>query len=187
MNFQTFTYTLNPGEARKITRRGRHIRGMASDETYAIRLDDGAPTKFQTGIAFDSPQVFTAVEIINTAAQTQTIEVLVSDGPVDDNRLVGQVDISGGIRAAGNRSATYGAVTVGTSAQLVAAANNNRGTVLVQNLGAAPVYLGTDASVTTGTGLELAAGGVATLTVQTAVYAIAGSAGQDVRFLEESL
>ncbi|MCA1809396.1 MAG: hypothetical protein LC725_08110 [Lentisphaerae bacterium] len=58
--------------------KGRFIRGMASDSDYKIRIDDAAPTKFQTGIAFSAPTWFNRLEIINPAAIAQEIEVIVA-------------------------------------------------------------------------------------------------------------
>lgn len=187
MRLTTYRYTIAANESVKIHGKARFFRGMASDADYLVRIDDQAPTKFQTGIAFTSPQEFESLEVINNQAATQTIELLVADGPVDDNRLVGQVDISGGIRLAGNRSADYGAANVSTSAVQIAAANSARGQILLQNLGTDAVYVGPDGAVTAATGIEVSAGGSVNLTLQTAVYAVAGMGPQDVRYIEESL
>lgn len=187
MRLSTYRYTIAAGDSVTINQRARFFRGMASDSDYLVRMDDSAPTKFQTGIAFTSPERFNTLEVINNQAATQTIEILIADGPVDDNRLVGQVDISGGIRLAGNRSADYGAVTVGTAAVQIAPANTARGQILLQNLGSASVFVAPDNAVTAANGIEVSAGGSVNLTLQTAVFAIASAAGQDVRFIEESL
>lgn len=77
------------------------------------------------------------------------------------------------------------AVTVGTSAVVVAAASSSRQSVVIQNKGSVPIYLGGSA-VTTATGIEVAAGAAFTIDKTTAaVYAISGSAGQDVRVMIE--
>lgn len=187
MKLTTYRHAIPAGQSVSISARGRFIRGMASDSDYQVRIDDAAPTKFQTGVAFAAPDWFNRLEIINTAAVAQTIEIIIADGPVSDNRLVGQVDISGGIRLAGNRSADYGAKTVSTSALLIDEENVGRGTLLLQNLGGGSVFVGPDASVTAATGIEVAPGGSLSLTLQTDVYAIAASGTQDVRYIAESL
>lgn len=183
----TFRFELAAGARRSIAVVGNTIRGMAGDAPYTIRLDDAPPTKLQTGVAYTLPGGFTNVEVHNTHAATQTIELVVAQGDVQDSRLVGNVDISGGIRLVSGVSASYGAVTVDTTAVLVAAANAQRSTLLIQNQGSANIAVGPDASVTTATGIVVAPGGSMSVTVGTAIYAISGSAGQDVRFLEESI
>lgn len=175
------------GQSVKINARGRFIRGMASDAPYMVRFDGGPLVQFQTGIAFESPEFWAEVELFNSHTAAQPVEVAISDGFVDDNRLVGQVDISGGIRIAANRSASYGAVTVGTAAVQIRAANENRGSLLVQNNGAAAVFVGADNAVTTGNGIQVGPGGSVSLTIAGAVWARSGAAGNSVRWLEESL
>lgn len=83
------------------------------------------------------------------------------------------------------RGVNHGAVTVGTSAVVIAAADD-RESILIQNLGAADIYVG-GSSVTTANGVKVtASGGTLTLYTCAAVYAISGSAGNDVRYLEET-
>lgn len=184
----TYSKEFSPGERRSIPVRGNYIRGMSGTLPYNVRLDDAAPAKFQTGVAYDTQgQVFESVEIHNTSGTTQVIEIAVALGRIEDNRLVGNVDISGGIRLAGSTGASYGAASVGTSAVEIVPASTGRVSVLIQNTGAAAVYVGTDASVTAANGIIIGAGGSAELTVQTAVYAVASAGTLDVRYLEESL
>lgn len=78
------------------------------------------------------------------------------------------------------------AVTVGTDEVLLAAANTDRRSITIQNLGAADIYIG-PTGVTTATGIKIAAsGGIGTLSGTTAaLYGISGAAGNDVRVLSE--
>lgn len=79
----------------------------------------------------------------------------------------------------------HGAVTVGTAAVLIRAANSNRQSLIVQNLGTVDIFVG-GVGVTTGNGLRVQAGQASTLDKSTAaVYGISGTAGQDVRYFEE--
>lgn len=88
--------------------------------------------------------------------------------------------------ASGGTTLDAAAVSVGTTATLVAASDATRQSVTLQNLGTADVYFG-PAAVTTATGVKLASNGSLTLDKQTAaIYAISGSAAQDVRVLTES-
>ncbi len=89
--------------------------------------------------------------------------------------------------ASGGTTLDAAAVTVGTSAVVLAASDATRQSVTIQNKGAASIFVG-PSGVTTSTGIELvAAVGTITLDKQTAaIYAISGSAGNDVRVLTES-
>lgn len=80
-------------------------------------------------------------------------------------------------------------VTVGTTAQLILAAAAGRLSLLIQNLGAADIYIGNSNAVTTGNGVKVpASGGVFAVnqmdgTAPLAWYGISGSAGNDVRYI----
>lgn len=78
------------------------------------------------------------------------------------------------------------AVTVGTSAtQLPGTALDKRRTLLIYNNGSAIIYIG-PSGVTTSSGFPMAVGSALALSVAegVAVYAISGSASQNVRVLE---
>lgn len=88
--------------------------------------------------------------------------------------------------ASGGATLTAAAVSVGVAATLVAAASTTRMAVTIQNLGTVDVFVG-PSGVTVASGVKIASGGAITLDKQTAaVYAISGSAAQDVRVLTES-
>jgi hypothetical protein len=84
-------------------------------------------------------------------------------------------------------SIAQAAVSVGTTATLLSAANASRKSVVLQNLGSSPVYLG-GASVTTANGVEIAGGGGAIVVDKTtaALYGIVSAGTSDVRVLTES-
>lgn len=84
-------------------------------------------------------------------------------------------------------SKTVGAVSVSDSATEVVAANADRKLVIIQNLGAATVYLGEDSSVTTTSGIELVTGAVLTDEHSAdAWYGITESGSADLRVVEVS-
>lgn len=177
-----------PGERLSIAVVGDHIRGVAGSYPYEIELGASSPSKFETGIAYGTRgDLFESVVITNTADVAQYIEVAVAVGEIKDNRLVGQVDISGGIRSAANRAAEYGAITVGTTPKLIKVSNSNRGKLLLQNLGSNALYIGTDNTVTTSTGLKIGPGGSGELTFVSDVYGVADVGTVDTRYIEESL
>jgi len=83
------------------------------------------------------------------------------------------------------QTGSYGQITVSTSATEVVAANTERQSVLIQNSGSDPVYVGFDNAVTASDGIEVAAGGTyADETYTGDVYAVAGAGTNDVRFQE---
>lgn len=76
----------------------------------------------------------------------------------------------------------YGALTVGTSSQLVPSSNKSR---TIYNAGSVPVYRGDTSAVTTATGTPIMPGGNWKV-ADVSVWLIAGSAGQDVRWITEN-
>lgn len=185
-SFHTFEYTLAPEERVKVGRQFRHIRGLAGTAPYMVRFPDGAPTNFQTGLAYSSPVTLDYVEIINTSESTNTVEIALADGPIHDNRLVGQIDISGGIRVAGNRSAYYGNHAYTNAAKLVRPENQNRASILLQNLGGVGVYI-SPGSTPIASGILLKADKSITLTCTTAIYSHGEGPNGSLRWLEEML
>lgn len=79
---------------------------------------------------------------------------------------------------------SYGAVSIGTTATSIIAANTNRKGYVVQNLGPDKLYIGFDANVTSDNGIEVPVGGVFAGNDYTGdLYGI--SAGtSDVRYME---
>lgn len=92
---RVYRYGFQPGETRSINAVGRFIRGLAAKARYQIQFDDGPATEFETGIAYEAVEPFQQVRITNTADIEQIIEVAIADGFVDDNRLVGRLDVEG--------------------------------------------------------------------------------------------
>jgi hypothetical protein len=86
------------------------------------------------------------------------------------------------------QTGSYGQQDVSTTAVEVVAASAGRQSILVQNTGPEPVYVGFDSSVTSANGVEIAAGGTyADETYAGALYAITASGGSDIRFQEVTL
>lgn len=86
----------------------------------------------------------------------------------------------------GEPTIAHGAVSIGTTAggTLVKAANANRASLRVQNLGAVTIYVG-NTGVTSATGWAIAAGATDEFKTVAAIYAIAASSTADVRYIEE--
>lgn len=83
-------------------------------------------------------------------------------------------------------TATYGTVSIGTSAAVIKAAHGSRTSLVVQNAHATnTLYVGSDSSVTTSNGVVVAAGASVTFDDYTGdVYGIASGASTDVRYFQ---
>lgn len=84
---------------------------------------------------------------------------------------------------------SYNTVTVqSSSSTLILAANTNRVGITLYNNGSVTVYIGTDSSVATTTGIVMAAGAAYNFNGWKAyrgpIYGIAASATADMRYLE---
>jgi len=87
---------------------------------------------------------------------------------------------------------TYNAVSVGSTATLIMAANNERKGCVIFNNGTNTIYLGMDSAVTSSTGLPILANATfSNSNLQAlwrgAIYAITASSTSDVRFWEWGL
>lgn len=149
-----------------------HVRCTSGNGSFEIRCYDDADlvfysSTFQSGLSvgpiFDTREPgqrypdgfrrFNRVEIVN-GSTAQTIELYMGDGEVTDNRLVGTVNITGGIL-----SRPIGADTLDTSGvTTLAASGSGTGTaiktattqgveILIQNLGTVPALITHAASI----------------------------------------
>lgn len=177
--------TLQAGVARHVPLPGRYFRILNGAGIFEVEFSNGVRTDFVAGLGVVLPDFD---DLIIVSATNQVVMMAVSNLPIDDNRLSGDVALSGALdtMAVGAASNEYGAVTVGTVATLVRAANAARRALLVQNNGTADIYVGSSAAVTVATGIRVSAGGGTYITEAVGtVYAISGAAGQNVRFSED--
>jgi len=77
----------------------------------------------------------------------------------------------------------YAAVTVGTSATVIKAANADRKVILINNNSTQNMWIG-DSGVTIADGQKLKVGESIKLYTQSAIYGIAASSADDSRYLE---
>ncbi|WP_412470546.1 MULTISPECIES: hypothetical protein [unclassified Halobacteriovorax] len=136
-------YTLQAGDSVVIpVSGGNFIRGLGAPSRYHIQIDDDAATPFETGIAYQHKKPFENVRLINTAEEEQEIEVAISDGWIDDNRLVGRMDLNGaiGILATAANGVTVHPVQSISAATEVLPLNLVRRSAVIQCN--APVYIG---------------------------------------------
>lgn len=83
---------------------------------------------------------------------------------------------------------SYGAASVGTSASQIVASRSSRNGLVVQNIHASnDLYIGSDSSVTTSTGVKVPAGASIEFPEYVgAVYGIASGSSTTVRYFEVS-
>jgi hypothetical protein len=186
IRMKTFSYFLAAGSAVTAPRGGQYVRGMSGDYPYQLRFDDGEISDFETGIGGRTRSPFVKVEIINSSAFDQTIRLLIADDTVDDNRLVGNVDISGGIKIAGATSTILTSAVPFSNAVLVSAASSTRANCFMQNVGQNTVYLGPTAAVTGVDGIKLIPSASFSWDAQGDIYVYCISLGL-LRTLENSL
>lgn len=191
-----YTRVMAANVAQDIDAQGKFVRGLSGTAVYDIEAVDvqgnslGKLNDFQTALAVSFPGNFT--KLIITSATVQTIQILVHDDIVYDNRLTGIVNITGGISSA---VVSPGVVTLAGSATfnvtnaatLILAAGTKRGKIILQNTSANPIAIGFSNAVTFAAGIILEpvpagsnAGGSIELDTNTAIYAIAGVAGPSV-------
>lgn len=177
-----YRYAFAAGETRSISAAGDFIRGMAGSERYAIQVDDGPLLGFETGLSFEPTSPFQDVRITNTASVEQTIEVAIGAGKLQDNRLVGQMDLNGaiGILTTAARSHTTHPVQTlaDTTATEVLPANTDRRQ--------ATVWISEDCYIDNATDGVLIPAGRFIWEAQTAITLAASAAPCEVRILEES-
>lgn len=159
----------------------------AASDSVASHLFDGAGTALTSTLVSGKQALDVRLaEGVNVEVDLSHVDdsVRLGDGTTltnvtTDNRLE--------VFSSPNSSAQNSAATVGTSAsELAASPLTNRKRIIIQNLGNKAIYVGGSAAVTTANGvciprrssLELPWG------QDVDVFAISGSAGQDVRILE---
>ncbi|MEW8346760.1 MAG: hypothetical protein AB2687_00485 [Candidatus Thiodiazotropha taylori] len=160
---------------------------LAGSAEFWVKPDGRGRIKTELGLGQKIKRGFDKLWLQN-GSTAQTISIKIGDDEIIDNRMVGTVDISGGIKFASNPTVSHGAVSVTTTATLIQAENLTRASCMVQNLGGSAIYIGNSNGVTDANGIEIAAGGHLKVTFTDPIYAIAKTGGPyDVRYLEESV
>lgn len=183
---KTITIICPAGVTHTFAVTGRYMRILQGAAPVKVQVDNGSQFDLELGVGAEFPDPFTTVQLTSDTAQT--IKLAVSDLRVDDNRLVGVVDIQGGLDTKEVEASTNAAsaVTVGTSAVQISAANASRKSIIVQAIGG-DIFIGGANTVTTATGLKVAQGGSFESRTQGAIWARAATAGLDVRVWQELL
>ena len=126
--------------------------------------------------------------IVTNGATLQTIVLAMGDGgDVTDNRLIGSVNITGGLLSKSlgeDTSDGYNTVTVANgSATLIKAATSQGGRVIIQNRGAVEMAIGWDNTLTYAKGLVLLPTTSVEVSAGISVYGIGNGATVDCRYM----
>jgi len=187
-----YSLVMAAGVSQEVRAQGKFVRGISGTAVYDIEAVDvqgnslGKLVDFQTALAVSFPGNF--VRLIITSATVQTIQVLVHDDIVYDNRLTGIVNITGGIDSKSllpTVATAPATVSIGTAAAAIIAANAKRGTLVIQNMHASnDLYIGLTAAVTTANGIWIGPKGSMEVNSATGVWGIASAASTDVRVMQ---
>tara|TARA_B100001094_G_C18044685_1_gene726774 strand:- start:203 stop:787 length:585 start_codon:yes stop_codon:yes gene_type:complete len=189
-SFKEFSYLFSAGEKILINAVGSVIRCTQGTDTFDIKpmadFSSFQKIPFENGLSVTYEYEFTGVEVTNTSANSQTIRLYLGDGVIDDARLTGQIDITGGINTkqdSGSTLAMTQANVTGSAASLISTGTGTRAVAVAPQDG--DIYIGDSNSVTTANGFKVAMGGAITLTSNDEVFAIAGGT-VDCRLMTET-
>jgi hypothetical protein len=183
MSFDTNTFDVEANEEFPLPAPVNYVRLISASDSIFLRAGNHF-MELELGLGFAFNQSYDRVYI--KSETEQTIKITYGKGRVDDNRLVGNVDISGGIKLSSYPTSSYGTVTVDSTATLIRNSNNLRGRLTLQNHGG-DIWIGNDNSVTDSNGIKINANSTAVIESNDAIYGIALTDGQDIRYWEDEL
>lgn len=181
------------GQGERVGVKGRDIRVTATSSAGAlatVALEGEFNTTYYDMVEqahLYEKQGFEAIYVKNDAQPGEWIELTISDGPDDfiyekpTNNNINE--ILEPVMGTGGKAGENVSVSVDNIAPVVLVAANAAGTGwIIQNLGAAAIYVGVDNTVTVANGIRIDAnGGHLSWDYRGDIYAISGSAGNDVR------
>lgn len=185
-DYKSFTLLIGAGEEEEIAHGGKYIAGLSGTKGYRLRLDGADWFDFETGLGI-ATQEFYSLRVKNPNASPIVVKLGIAYQSITDNRLVGNIDISGGIRLAGNPVDDF-TIALPAGATKILDANESRASVLLQNIEAAKtLYVWGDNTVSSANGFVILAGGTFTYSGQGELWARSSSGSCRTAVLEESL
>lgn len=179
--------TLSDGEVFPINRGGSFIHVLEASAEFTIRIDDTHELVGKVNQSYKLPpgSEFDKVEVVNDSGGSLTFRVLVGSGDIKVQNVT--VDtISGTVTVAQTQADTYAgsAVSVGTTATSLAAANTDRKALHVRNNGSATIFVG-PTGVTTANGYPVEPGEDFVTACTAQLFGIVASGTENARVLEE--
>lgn len=161
-----FTRTIAAGAREVFSATGTFIRIMSGAETMLATIEP-APglsgdagqnpvqeLELELGIGFVSPFPFSSVTLYNPTASPVNVRLSVVYGTILDNRVVGQVLITGGIQDKGANGITYKGTTLSAGVDAEIAVSNSNGREVIIRTALADLFVGEE-GVTAATGIPI--------------------------------
>ncbi len=183
--WRTYVVTMASGGEEIIHQVGEffYVVSVSPAVDFELGMDDDALDYAKVGVEGRLPagETFAKLRLRNPGGSAISVRVAAGFGTYSDS----EAQISGAVPLALSDSLTTAAVTVGTTAVLIAAADIARKSVMLKNAGASPIYVGGPA-VTVGDGMPVGAGEGMVITWTTAaIWAVTESGTCEVRGLVE--
>ena len=179
---ETTPFTIPAGGQLSIAATGEFVRCISADANFEISFNSGPKVFMASGISRRTykNQEFSSFELYNTTGSDIDVVLAWGYGDLEDGRLT----VTGALNIAQASKRTHSAETVGLAAVKILDANAARKGWKVINNGTVPIFLGSDNTVTVANGEPLAVGAGAGWDDLDEIWAISGTADQDVRITE---
>ncbi|MHA1827079.1 MAG: hypothetical protein ACTSX6_00375 [Candidatus Heimdallarchaeaceae archaeon] len=170
---------------------GTSFYKAAADHTTAtdfssVRLTDGTGFYDARSRTWNLSDAVDSVTVSGTVSATQSGSWSVGR-TWNLSSATDSVTTTGSVKRTLGSTATYGAVSVGSSPTIIRSSNSARRSLIIQNNSTVDVYIGTDSSVTTSNGLKLLPDTSISITDSTTDwYGVVASGTADVRYIEEA-
>lgn len=156
-----------------------------SEALFKIKPDSQNPCELEQGITITYPQDFTKLRIVSETAQT--VNIYIGVGSIRDNRLIGQVDINGGIKLLQFDEVTYSnfTITAVASAIIGSGSDGQERLLTMKNAGAVDCWLNVNSGAAPGVGMLLGAGESLQMRTARPVYAVTAGGTTGICLINE--
>ncbi len=187
--YRPYSATLAAGAIAPHRFQGRYIRFLSAGaelEVRPVKIGENLSANFEPlpkGTSLDIPDGYDEVIVRNPTGGAVAYTLVLSVAEFKDNRFTAEGSIA--VRGGGDAFTDDPAVSVGSAAVEILAANSDR-TAAIIRAGAAGLWLGPDNTVAASGVATMAAGEKMTITHTGAVWAIRSGGASDVGVYEET-
>lgn len=177
MSTRNYTVELTAGESKRFPVNGTVFHVKNAGGTFDVTIDDQDTIPCELGLGFETDKPFSTIGIKNTSASTQTVEFYAGFDKVNDGRLVGIVNITGGLETKENNDTDYAydsTVSITTSELEIFAEDALRKKGIIKNKSGGTIYVG-KTGLSTANGFPVGNNEVFEWSEKPALFAIAGS------------
>lgn len=175
-----YSGNLTANELQKVSLAGKTLAILDISGSIRLKVDNNETTRIRAGMSFKLPDGFEDLYFEETAGATASFIIAVSIGDIFDNRL--SVNSTLNVKS-GDTLENPAAVSVGTVATQIVAADSTRNSVEIFNNDLAETLYVGDSGVTTATGRPVAPQTGIGIDTGAAVYGIVASGTVDARIL----